>query len=251
MEMNLGQTLQLYVANSKVAVIFGILLVFVAFFSPFANLFVSSGSIFYGYTIGGLTLPEVLIEAAFAAVFLGIYSLFVTLVVFSVRREMSAVRLDYYVTDALQKFAWKLFVFYLVSIIGLAALGTILIQYLGLNILIVNVILFVLALLFLFGPQSIVIEEDDVFQSFQNTIEFMGKKPHSAILAILVTFVLVAAVQGIELFFDQYQFIGSYVSILLLLLFVVPFTEVLKTQLYMQKYDLVADIFEFEHRGRR
>lgn len=249
--MNLGQTLQLYVANSKIAVIFGILLVFVAVFTPFTNLFASSGSIFYAYTTGGLSLVEIAIEVAFAAIFLGIYALFVTLVVFSVRREMSAVRLDYYVSDALRKFAWKLFVFYLISIIGLAALGTILIQIFGVNVLLVNLILFVLSLLFLFGPQSIVIEEDDVFQSFQNTIEFMGKKPHSAILAILATFVLVAAVQFIELFFDQYQFIGNYVSILLLLLFVVPFTETLKTQLYMQKYDLVADIFEFEHRGRR
>lgn len=244
--MNLLQTLQLYVANSKVALIFGTLLIFVALFTPFQNVFLSSGSIFFSYSLSDMSAGPLIIELLFAAVFLGLYALFVTLVVFSVRSEMSSVKLHYYLTEALRKFAWKLAIFYLVSVIGLALIGMVLLQTFGVSIFAVNAILLILSLLFLFGPQSIVIDEDNIIESFQNSIEFMLKRPHAAILTLLLSLALVIVVQFIELYFDQFQFIGGYISVAILLLFVVPFIEVFKTQVYMQKYDLVADLFEFE-----
>ena len=252
--MNLLQTIQLYLANSKIAIIFGILLVFVALFTPFQNVFLSSGSIFFSYSLSNLSAGPLLIELMFAIIFLTLYALFVTLVVFSVRSEMSSIKLHYYVQEALRKFAWKLAVFYLVSIIGLALIGTILVQTFGISIFIVNAILLILSLLFLFGPQSIVVDEDTILESFQNSVEFILKRPHAAVLTLLLSLALVIVVQFIELYFDQFQFIGGYISIALLLLFVVPFIEVFKTQVYMQKYDLVADLFEFEttgHHNRR
>lgn len=247
--MNLLQTIQLYLANSKITVIFGILLVFVAFFTQYQNVFLSSGSIFFSYSLSNLTAGPLLIELMISIVFLTLYALFVTLVVFSVRSEMSSVKLHYYLQEALRKFAWKLAVFYLVAVIGLALIGTILVQAFGVSIFIVNAILLLLSLLFLFGPQSIVVDEDDIFESFQNSIEFMIKRPHAAVLTLLLSLALVIVVQFIELYLDQFQFVGGYISIAILLLFVVPFVEVFKTQVYMQKYDLVADLFEFETTG--
>jgi len=247
--MFLGKTLQLYLANTKVAVVFGVLLVFVALFMQFGNVFASSGSMFYNYTFSGLGILGIAAEAIALIIFLALYAAFVSIVVFSVRSEMSHVRIHYYIQEMLEKFALRLFTFYLALIFGLAIVGFLLVSA-GVSVIAVNVLLLIITLAFLFVPQAIVIDEKGLRMAFYHNFEFIAKNIPAAIMVVVVSAALLLVIPMIELFFDSYGFIGSIVSILIVLLFAVPFIETLKTQLYMLKFKMVRAHHYFEIRNK-
>src|SRR3989344_7178942 len=123
MSLFLRKTLQLYAANTKVAVVFGVLLVFVALFIQLSNVFASSGSLFFDYNISSQGSLLLIGEIIALAVFLALYAAFVSVIVFSVRGEMSHVRIHFYIQEMLEKFALRIFAFYFLLVAVLSILG--------------------------------------------------------------------------------------------------------------------------------
>jgi len=159
--------------------------------------------------------------------------------IFNVRNKLNKVKVDYYLKDKLHRFSLKLFVFLLVYFIVLFFLSSLLVFF-SLPVWIVNLLLLIVSLFFLFLPQAIVVDEDSITHCIANNLEFMSKNILPVIKIIVVSMVLIAVIALAEYALDVVALIGRYISLIILLVFVVPFIEVMKTRLYMTKFTLIG-----------
>lgn len=218
---------------------FALLLAFSIFFFVFDWVFFSSGSVFFDIKfLSRQPSVDLLIFLGGFFLFLFFYSVFVVLMVFSVRNHLSKVKLHYYIAEKIRKFAFKYFLF-----LVMFSVFSFLLLYLssffpGLRFLAFGLLTLVF-LFFLFLPQSIVVDEESLYACVQNCFEFSLKNiPH--VLGVFfagVGFFVVLVI--IEFLLDYFFLPGEFFTLFLSILFVVPFTEALKTAYYMEKFGLV------------
>ncbi|MFH1255655.1 MAG: hypothetical protein V1494_00005, partial [Candidatus Diapherotrites archaeon] len=122
----------------------------------------------------------------------------------------------------------------------IAAVGASLLVNAGVSEAIASLVIFVFSLLFLFLPQAIVIDEEGVRASILNNLEFIYKNPRAVLKLLFAGFVLVFILLVLEFLLDLFFSIGAYAALLISLVFLIPFLEVLKTELYMQKFTLIT-----------
>lgn len=224
--------------NFTTVLAFALLLVFVMLFSQIPNNVVSSGTVLLDYNFIKDNPLFFLAELISMIAFLFFYSVFIVLIVFAVRRDLSKVKIHYYLAEKIQKFAVKLFMFLLFFSLAAVISAAFLINF-GIPIEVINLTLLIIALLLLFLPQSIVIDETSLPSSIKGNIEFMGKNVRGTLLVLGTGAILIALLPLLEYVFDLFFLYGSYVSLLITLLFIIPYLEVLKSQMYMHKFDLV------------
>jgi len=226
-----------YLENFKMNLLFGVLLVF-GFFALFENIFVGSGSIFLEYNIFSVNPLVLLVELISIIVFMVFYSLFLSFLIFNVRNKMNQVRLQYYLKEKLQKFGFSLSLFFALYFLAFYIAYSLLILV-GVPFIAINLILFIVSVLLLFVPQSIVVDESKITHSIESSVEFLTKNPVTVLKVIFMSVVFLLLVPLIEFLFDFIYLTGNYVSLLIVLFFVVPFIEIVKTRLYMKKFGLV------------
>ncbi|HLD58848.1 MAG TPA: hypothetical protein VI977_04380 [archaeon] len=244
----LGNAFSEYAANFKTALVFVLLLVFapVAFF--LGNFFIGSGTILLDYNLSLANPMQLVLALAFSIVYVLVYSFFISIIIFSVRKDLSQLHFQYYLTDMIRKFTFKIFWFYFIFFLALFLIGSALFM-LNAPVVLITLILLLFSVGVLFVPQAIVIDEDDILNSFYNNFEFIAKNFSSFVYVIITAIVLLAIVQLIEFLLDISLGIGSFVSIVIALVFIVPYLEILKTYLYMLKYNLIKQP-DLLHRNR-
>lgn len=247
--MFLSKTIELYRENARTALAFGILMVFVVLFAQFQNVFLGSGTIFLDYNFIREDLGAIALQIAAIAVFLALYSVFVSLIVLGTRKELSGLRVEHYLREEVPLIAGKIFVFYFIFVIGLALIAGMLVN-IGMPVITMNVLLLIVAVLFLFTPQSIAVDEKGILESMYYNLEFIFANLKLFVYVLIVSTAILLVIPLIELLFDPYYFLGGYIGIALLLLFGVPFIETLKTQFYMLKFGLVRGRHDFDSRKR-
>jgi hypothetical protein len=236
----LSKSLSLYLKNFKASLVFAILLVFVLVFASFQNLFVSSGTIFFSYSLSEFEAASLLLPLAGFLAFMLFYSFFLTVIIFSVRKELSKVKLSYYLTEAIRKFSFKMLIFFAVFSIAMYLLQLVFL-YAGVPILVSAIITFLITTIFLFVPQAIVVDEQPLVASVQNGFDFVKSNKRDVFLVIVVGAVLLALLQLVEFALDSLFLLGNYFSLIVVLVVVLPFVETLKTYLYMvDKFDLIG-----------
>jgi len=237
----LSKSFSFYLKNVKASIIFALLLVSVVFFASFSNFFVGSGTIFFSYS---LTLPELSVLAVQLTgimLFLLFYSFFVTVIVFSVRKELSTVRLSYYLTEAIRRFSFKLFAFFAFFSIAMYLLQLLFLS-IGFPAWLSSIILLLLASAFIFVPQAIVVDEEALLHSFLTNFDFIRKNPKTVLFVMVIGAVLLAVLQLLEFGIDRMLLLGNYFSLFIMVFFIQPFMETLKTYLYMvQRFDLIKE----------
>jgi hypothetical protein len=158
--------------------------------------------------------------------------------VFAVRKDITKVRVHYYLTQKIQKFAFKLFSFLVVFSFALFLLSSVLIKF-GVPAVAVNLFLFIVSLPFIFLPQAIVVDETNILTSIRSSIEFMFGNLNSFLLVLITGTLFLLVLPAIEFVFDYFFLLGGFFSLVVSLIFIVPYLEAMKTFLFMQKYDLV------------
>jgi len=244
--MLLENAFKVYMENIRAAIAFGLLLLFVPVFLleffQSQNLFFSSGSFFVEYSLAS---PEAIaLELGVAALYLILFSFFVSLMVFGVRKDLSKVRVEYYLSEMVQKFTVQIFLFFLLYCTLLSAIGLLAVLTLEplTGMYAASLVMMMVSLLFMFVPQAIVIDEVGVIDALRESLEFISKNPKSFFTVIVAGAALLAVVILIEFLLDFLLLdvlIGRFVSVLLLFVFVVPYIEAVKTYAYMLKFDLV------------
>ncbi|MDD5148200.1 MAG: hypothetical protein PHH08_01920 [Candidatus ainarchaeum sp.] len=238
--MLLANTFSEYIANFKTALVFVLLLVFAPIAFILGNFFIGSGTIFLDYNLSFANPAQLLLALAFAAVYVLIYSFFISIIIFSVRKDLSTLHFNYYLTEMIKKFTFKIFWFNLGFFLVLFLLGSVLFFF-NVPALVIAAILFLLAVSVIFVPQAIVIDEENILNSIYNNFDFFRTNFSSFAKIFVTAIILLAIVQLIEFLVDLVVPVGAFVSIIISLIFIVPYLEVMKTYLYMLKYDLIRN----------
>ncbi|HOD89470.1 MAG TPA: hypothetical protein PKK56_00045 [archaeon] len=222
-----------YVKNYKLVLAYSVLFIFLLFIiDPLFKM--------YG---GGINLTYNIFGTNFLAIVLTLISVLLLIFVFSLIQAalIHKVTDDYFVgrrihlqeikTSFLKLFKFNGITFLLIYIVSL-----ILYDLFLLNNIIVSLIFFGIALLLWFTPQAIVIEKDNVGVSMLFSIKYL-KNWKDALLVFVTTFILTF----ISILLDVVigGIVGPILSILFFTLFVIPYIEILKTDLYLSKYRLL------------
>jgi hypothetical protein len=227
-----------YRLNFKSALVFALLLAFVPAFSFFQNVYVSSGSIFIDYNLAQANPLELLAEAGLTALFLLFYSFFVSVIIFSVRKNLSPLKLQFYLHEMIRKFALRLFVFFLLFCLLLFLLMSALVA-LGAPLALAGIALLAISLLLMFVPQAVVVDEEGLRHALSSNFEFLSHSPRPFAITAVVGAALLAVLQLVEFALAQFTLLAPYVSLLIALVFIFPFLEVMKTYQYMMRFDLI------------
>lgn len=227
-----------YKKNFTVVLTFGILLIFTVFFLQSANAFASTGTIFLNYTFLADFSLQSIIDFVLMVIFLLFFSIFSALMIFAVRKNLSQVKLHYYLTERIQKFGLQLFGFYLLYTLILLLLGTFL-AAIGFNFFSIMSLLLIVSIFFSFVPQSIIIDEYNVPDAIMSNFEFIATNFLSFLFIIMISAIILAIIPIIEIGLDSYYYIGSLITLIIVTMFVIPFIEILKTELYLKKFSLI------------
>ena len=227
-----------YRKNISAAIGFALLLVFVLPFVMLSNAFISSGTVLIDYGFLSNISLEIVLLLIFTLLFLYFYSLFVCLMVFTVRKDLSHVKIGIYLNEKLQKFAFKYFRFLAIFTVSAAILSSVLINQ-GVPIELINIILFFASASFLFLAQTIVVDEESLRSSILANWEFILKDFKTFLVVMLFGIISVGILQLVEFAIDYFFLVGNFVSLLIALIVLVPFLEVLKTRIYMHRFEII------------
>ncbi len=246
------QVRQQYQHNLKLSLSFAILLVFVFFFLRFGNMALFNGTVFFDYSFSPLAWEVAIAEGLAGMVFIAMYSILLTLLLLAVRNDLSHIKVRYYLREMVQKFFFTMFVYFVLLsavFIGLVLLGT----ALGIPILWINLVLLILSLSLVFVPQSLVIDEKPIWESIKNNWYVIGKHPQDFLLVVVLATVMVGVLPLVEALIDSFVYAGRYITVLLMFVVVIPFIEILKTILYMNRFELVrgTEYAKRKHPGLR
>lgn len=242
MRKDLEEIFEHYKGNIKVSLIFGIMLIFVIMLIQFSNIFITSGSVFLDYNFIYANPFILLFEVILMVVAIALFSFFLTVLIFDVRKEMSPIKIEYYMKDMVRKFTTRIFMFYLIYSAAIAVWTAI---FVNLNPLFPGIYIFgafvslIVSLLFVFVPQTIVIEEERLRNAVTSNFDFIKKNPRAYFNVLLVSTAMIMIIPVIEFLFDFLFYSGRFIALLATLLFVIPFIEIYKSHLYMLKFDLV------------
>jgi len=233
--MILRSALRHYRSNFKTALAFALLLVFVPVFQLLEAVSVSSGSVFLDYSLNEVN--SLLLFVPLFLLFMTFYALLVSVVVFSVRNSLSKLKAHFYLHEMIQKFALRLFVFFVVYSLVLYGFFVAMLL-LSVPLVAASLVVLLISLFLFFVPQAIVVDEEYIGHAIANNLEFIRSNPKALLQVLVVGCVLLAAASVVGEAFDVF-FVGSYASLLLTMVFVLPFVEIMKTYLYMLKFDLI------------
>lgn len=233
MSMDIAVAFKKYVKNIKLVFATSLLFIFTMFLvNPLFSL--SGGSINLTYELLNQDpLIIILTLIAFIAIIFA-YTLFQTIIVFKMGREYD---FDNKNSREIKRPFIELLKFNISFFLLLFIALCILFDFGIINNIFVNIILFVITLLFWFIPQIIVIEKQSAEYSIVLNINYIKKKPVYFVYLFVTVFILTLLTYIIDVIFGV--FAGPIIATVFFVMFVIPFIEILKTEVYLGKYDLL------------
>lgn len=232
------QVFRQYRENLKLSLSFSILLVFIFFFLRFSNVALLNGTLFFDYSFAPLGFEVVIAEMLAVLVFIAMYSILLTLLLLAVRNDLSHIKVRFYLREMVQKFFVTVFLYFVLLSVLFVALVTFGV-WLALPLVWVNVLLLLLSLSLIFVPQSLVIDEKPIAESITNNWYVIRSHPVDFLLVVVLSMVAVGILPLVEAFVDSFVYAGRYITVLLMFVVIIPFIEILKTILYMNRFELV------------
>lgn len=228
-----SQAIKEYQNNIKVMISFGILFIFLLLFIYFEQFLLVSGTVIFSYNFSLFSI----LGFIFALIFLYVFSFFISLTIYSVKRDVQKVAFDDYWNDLLRKVSVKIFIFYvIISIITFILFE---IGFIFSNLFFPSLIALIIFALLMYVPQSIVLDENSISESVFESIYFWILNPKISLAIIIFSSVMIFIFSLIELIFDLFLFPGIIISFILTFIFLVPFVEQAKSYAFVLKYDLI------------
>jgi len=150
---------------------------------------------------------------------------------------MQSMSLDDYWNTLMKKVSLKIFTFYLILSIVFFVLSWVGLFF-GAHI-ITSIICFVIAALLMYVPQSMVLDETTTKFAIFESIVFFFRNFTVSIAILLIGFIALTVLIGIEYLLELIGFPGVLISLVLVLIVLVPFLEQMKSYAFVLKYDLI------------
>jgi hypothetical protein len=233
MSMDIAVAFKKYVSNIKLVFATSLLLIFTLFLvNPLFSL--SGGSLNLTYELLNQDpLIIILTLVAFIAIVFA-YTLLQTIVVYKMGREYDFENKN---SREIKKPFIELLKFNISFYLLLYVALCILFDFGLVNNVFVNIALFIITLLFWFIPQIIIMEKQNAEHSVVLNLNYIKKKPVYFVYLFVTTFILTLFTYIIDVVFGV--FAGPIIAMVFFVMFVIPFIEILKTEVYLDKYDLL------------
>ncbi|GEM_PF-831201 len=242
--MDITLSLRKYLENHKIILSLSVLFIFLLFLiDPLYSVF--GGTLNLSYSILYAPIGNIVFSLIAALVLLFIFSLIQTILIYKIGRDysisetisFSKIRTPFY---KLLKFNW---IFFLI----IFALSVLLYNIALLNNIIVQIILFIISILLWFVPQVIVMENETIGLSIIYSITYWKRNWFHLITLFITAFILVLIAGLLDVLLGVVA--GPIASIAFFVLFVIPFVEILKTEVYLNKYNLLKPKHQLKMRN--
>jgi hypothetical protein len=223
-----------YIENYKIAFSYSILFIFLLFIiDPFISMF--GGTLNLSYNLMNGHIVNILLVFLTVFVLTFIYSLLQTILIYKIGKDYSFAETIPF--KKIKKVFYKLvrynFSFFLIMFL----ISVILFDLNLLNNYITQIILLIIAVLLWFVPQVIVLENEDVLKSIYLSGLYFKRNWFHFITLFLCSFILILITSLLDILIPSIG--GTIISSLFLIVFTIPFIEILKTEIYLNKYNLL------------
>ena len=211
-------------------VVLGFGLVLIALLNTLAdiNFSIYFGNLTYSF-LTSLSLVYIIPTIVLAAL---INAIFLTLLIFIVRKNMLQDNRKIYILEFIKKHATYVFLFNLELYFALFIIYLIFVD--TSVAFLIPVLSTIILLLNFYTIQSIVIDEKKAISGISYGVFFLKQNVGKTLFMMLVLTILYLIIALVSFYFQW----GFIVSLLLYTLFFYPFSEILKTTLYLTKYNI-------------
>ncbi len=232
--MDLEVTFKKYFENYKIILSLSILFLFLLFLiNPIFSIY--GGNLNVSYNILSQAPGDIILTIISCLVLIFVYSLIQTVLIYRIGSE-------YRISDRVQlrdikahfikltKFNW---IFFLL----IYGISVTLYDLFLLNNIVVSFIILVISLLFWFVPQVIIMEKEAIGTSMIVSAKYWKRGWFFMISLFVAAFILMFLTYVIDIALGHVM--GPIISTLIFVIFIIPFIEILKTEIYLNKYRLL------------
>jgi len=232
--MDLEVTFKKYFENYKIILSLSILFLFLLFLiNPIFSIY--GGNLNVSYNILSQAPGDIILTIISCLVLIFVYSLIQTVLIYRIGSE-------YRISDRVQlrdikshfvkltKFNW---IFFLL----IYGISVTLYDLFLLNNIVVSFIILVISLLFWFVPQVIIMEKEAIGTSMMISAKYWKRGWFFMISLFVAAFILMFLTYVIDIALGHVM--GPIISTLIFVIFIIPFIEILKTEIYLNKYRLL------------
>ncbi len=231
--MDLIISLKKYFKNIKIILLISVLLLFSLFLvNPMFSLV--GGSLNLSYSVITQNVVVVLLTIVSFITFIITYTLIQTTIIFRVEREYD---FEKYNKEEIKERFTELLKFNVLFYLLVFFLCVFLYDVGVLQNAVTNLLLMLFIMFFWFMPQIIVMEKERAANALLININYIKRNWSYLVYLFVSSFVLVYVAQVIDGAIKGN--VGTIVATLFFVLFVIPFIEILKTEIYLDKYSLL------------
>jgi hypothetical protein len=232
--MDISLSFRKYIENHRIGFITSILFIFTLFLiNPLFSLF--GGSLNISYNLFSGLLDDIISSLLAILIMIFIYSILQSTIIFRIRNTYEISEKVKY--KDIKKSLYKVYLFNILYFLIFYFISLVLYKLNLLNNIITQIILFIIAILLWFVPQVIVIEERNLKTSIYTSIIYWKNNWFHLITLLFTSFILVLLAIFIDGVFLGIT--GTIISSIFMVLFVIPYIEILKTEIYLNKYRLL------------
>jgi len=231
--MDLLLTFKKYFLNIKFVLLTSVLFIFTLFaINPLFK--ITGGSLDISYNLFLENPISIIITLIAITTFILIFTLLQVILIYRV--EDSYAFEKYPISDIRKSFI-ELFQFNIIYYLIIVLLSSFLYEIGLLDNIFTNLILFIISILFWFIPQIIVLEKEKAIHALVINFNYIKRNYLYLIYLFISCFILVLITYVIDVIFGVFG--GTIISNIFFVLFVIPFIEILKTEIYLDKYNLL------------
>lgn len=221
------------VAYSSVFILFSLVLL------PLVSSYVNAGAAFLRFSslYRDITIVQLFIFILVGLISILTLSLFLSAIISVVKLKETLDHVAFRkLFDTFQSYVLKVF-FFLLSMSMVSVFSGIIMAAIGIPNFIIQMILFIIWMPFVFVPQIIVIDDFDIAEAMDDSWNFVKKFPKAIIGYFLLGVIFVLLIILLETFLGQY-FIWEHkiLSVTIMALFVLPYLQIFATELYLTRY---------------
>ncbi len=232
--MDITLSFKKYLENTKLAFAYSILFIFLLFIiDPLISVF--GGTLNLSYNISNAPFVNMVVVLFTTFILMFIYSLIQSVLIYKIGK-------DYNISETvpfkkIKNVFYKLLKFNFAFFLLVFLISTIFYDFNILNNIIVQLIFLVISVSLWFVPQIMVLENESISKSILLSIKYFKRNWFHFITLFLAALILIVVSNLIDVLVPGAT--GIVLSTAFFVIFVIPFIEILKTEIYLNKYNLL------------
>lgn len=235
------RTLKVYGSIAPFTIVFGVFVLASLLLLPWVSSYINGGAGFVRFSslVYDITLPQFMVFILAGITSILFLAVFISLIMTTIKMLET---LDYFgvrkIFSIFPTYISRIFLFLVFLCVLSVGIGIIL-DLFGISKIITQLVLAAIWVPFLFVPQILILEDYTISRAIEDSFAFLKKSPLSFVTYIVTGVAMLGAVTVLETWLGQtFAWEHKILSLVLVSMFVLPFLQVLATELYILRYSL-------------